>query len=67
MKELNERQFHQEVALDSFKLCRSYGTFKANYSEVTLSENFKLNRALATGFLFGTFALTRVPKEKVLR
>ena len=67
MKELNERQFHQEVALDSFKLCRSCGTFEANYSEVTLSENFELNRAVGMGFLFGTFTLTRIPKEKVLR
>jgi len=68
MKELNERLFHQEVALDSFKLYQATdGTLQANSSQVTLLQNFELNRAVDKGFLFGTFTLTRIPKEKVLR
>ena len=53
MKELNERLFHKEVALDSFKLLLN----KRIIRMVTLKENFELNRALANGFLFWYFLI----------
>ena len=59
MKELNARQFHQEVALDSFKLYQVQTVLlKRIIRKVTLKENFELNRALAkTGFLFWYFLI----------
>ena len=66
MKELNERQIHQEVALDSFKLYQAEdGTFKANSSQVNLLKNFELNRAVGEGFLFCiAFFFALISKKK---
>jgi hypothetical protein len=53
MKELNERLFHKEVALDSFKLYKDQTVLlKRIIGKVILKENFELNRAVAKGFLF---------------
>jgi len=38
--------------------------FKRIIRKVTLSENFELNRALANGFLFGTFSFDHRRQRK---